>query len=262
MLVVLDERKELGIPASLSAAASPLWKGNVVEHRLGIPCCSVCTGLRENVLSPLKGERDSLPGASGRNASTNFFGRKHQGHISKTQISSDWRAHRSLKVWLGWQPLRAPLWLPFRGYGLLTVPMLTVQEIICMSEQVLLLGVIPSFRVLAHVSSSTYALHCSSFSWVVCKWTVEFIRTQSGHLNVAEGEASTFLAALSPWLPNCMTFWRQVADTVEWWLPMVRGRDKEAEDRRFRTGNSCVWCCHDGLTSLCIRCMVHSSGQH
>lgn len=58
-----------------------LWRTDVAS-----PAAPSAQG---SILSPLKGERDSLPGASGRNASADFFGRKHQGHKSKTQISSD-----------------------------------------------------------------------------------------------------------------------------------------------------------------------------
>lgn len=117
-------------------------KGLLWRTDLASPAAPSAQG---SILSPLKGERGSLPGASGRNASADFFGRKHQGHKSKTQISGDCLTCSQKSESVAW----------------LTVPLCPILPALqrlrpahcahahcpgntCMSDQLLLLGVIPS----------------------------------------------------------------------------------------------------------------------
>lgn len=156
-----------------------LWRTDVAS-----PAAPSAQG---SVLSPLKGERDSLPGASGRNASAYLFGRKRQGHKSKTQISSDCLMCSQKSKSVAWLtvplcPVLAALqrvWPAHCPCSLSRRIPASLSSSSCLA----------SFRALAHVCSSTYTLHCPSFSWVILRWTVELVWAQSGHLNVAEGES-------------------------------------------------------------------------
>lgn len=92
MPVVLDESKDRGLQPLYQLRLLLYEKGMLWGTDSASPAAPSAQGSGKAcccVLSPLKGERESFPGASGRNASAHFFGRKHQGHKTNTQISSN-----------------------------------------------------------------------------------------------------------------------------------------------------------------------------